>query len=70
MDDSKNNNVEIKGSVKNSTINVNQNQDGNQSISDSNIEYEVDKNTYKEIDRKSTRLNSSHTDISRMPSSA
>ena len=24
----------------------------------------------KEIDRKSTRLNSSHTDISRMPSSA
>ena len=25
---------------------------------------------YKTIDRKSTRLNSSHTDISRMPSSA
>ena len=25
---------------------------------------------YKELDRKSTRLNSSHTDISRMPSSA
>ena len=27
-------------------------------------------NTYVERDRKSTRLNSSHTDISRMPSSA
>ena len=26
--------------------------------------------TYGETDRKSTRLNSSHTDISRMPSSA
>ena len=26
--------------------------------------------TYIEVDRKSTRLNSSHTDISRMPSSA
>ena len=26
--------------------------------------------TYKRLDRKSTRLNSSHTDISRMPSSA
>ena len=25
---------------------------------------------FREIDRKSTRLNSSHTDISRMPSSA
>ena len=28
------------------------------------------KKTYRNADRKSTRLNSSHTDISRMPSSA
>ena len=33
-------------------------------LNDSNI------NTFKLKDRKSTRLNSSHTDISRMPSSA
>ena len=32
--------------------------------------YEVINKTYLTIDRKSTRLNSSHTDISRMPSSA
>mgnify|MGYP003341314325 CR=1 FL=1 len=31
---------------------------------------EVDGTTLTEEDRKSTRLNSSHTDISRMPSSA
>ena len=32
--------------------------------------FENNINTQKGIDRKSTRLNSSHTDISRMPSSA
>ena len=30
----------------------------------------MDQWTPEEVDRKSTRLNSSHTDISRMPSSA
>ena len=34
------------------------------------VEGEVDAVTGYLIDRKSTRLNSSHTDISRMPSSA
>ena len=32
--------------------------------------YEIKENVTREEDRKSTRLNSSHTDISRMPSSA
>ena len=31
---------------------------------------DINRNIEKSIDRKSTRLNSSHTDISRMPSSA
>ena len=34
------------------------------------IKYDVLAEYYRAIDRKSTRLNSSHTDISRMPSSA
>ena len=31
---------------------------------------EIESRTMEDLDRKSTRLNSSHTDISRMPSSA
>ena len=37
---------------------------------DMGVEGYISKNADKEEDRKSTRLNSSHTDISRMPSSA
>ena len=36
----------------------------------SNSDIIIEKTTYSGLDRKSTRLNSSHTDISRMPSSA
>ena len=35
-----------------------------------NLQCVVDFENFEETDRKSTRLNSSHTDISRMPSSA
>ena len=37
---------------------------------ENNIARETDEREVGILDRKSTRLNSSHTDISRMPSSA
>lgn len=46
---SKDNSVDISGEISNSTISVNQNQDGNQSIRDSQIEYQVDANSYREV---------------------
>lgn len=43
------NSVDISGTITDSTISVNQNQDGNQSISETEIEYEVDENSYREV---------------------
>ena len=43
---------------------------GNEALSTIELADELIVVTNPEIDRKSTRLNSSHTDISRMPSSA
>ena len=42
----------------------------NQSMTFFDLRYQLRLNDLWDLDRKSTRLNSSHTDISRMPSSA
>lgn len=55
MEDSRNNKVEISGDVSNSTIEVNQNQDGNQPINTKNIEYEVDENSYRVISSEASK---------------
>ncbi len=52
MEDSRNNKVEFSGDVSNSTIEVNQNQDGNQAIANKNIEYEIDDTSYRVISSK------------------
>ena len=44
--------------------------DGKKSVTIEPLSTKVEEISAGEIDRKSTRLNSSHTDISRMPSSA
>ncbi|MFD2167219.1 hypothetical protein ACFSJY_13260 [Thalassotalea euphylliae] len=48
-DNGKNNSVDISGTVTGSNISINQNQDGNQAISDTEIEYKIDENTYREV---------------------
>lgn len=45
----KDNSVDISGIITDSTISVNQNQDGKQSIHETQIEYEVDENSYREV---------------------
>lgn len=53
MKDSKNNFIEISGKVEKSPIIINQNQDGNQSISNQCIEYNANEDSYYEISSKS-----------------
>ena len=43
------NSIDISGVITGSTISVNQNQDGNQPINETEIEYEVDENSYREV---------------------
>ncbi|WP_039989421.1 hypothetical protein, partial [Vibrio owensii] len=43
------NSIDISGTITGSTISVNQNQDGIQSINETEIEYGVDENSYREI---------------------
>jgi hypothetical protein len=45
----KDNSVDISGTITDSTISVNQNQDGTQSIHETEIEYEIDENSYREV---------------------
>lgn len=45
----KDNSVDISGVITDSTISVNQNQDGKQSIHETEIEYEIDEHSYREV---------------------
>ncbi|RDK82579.1 UNVERIFIED_ORG: hypothetical protein DFO82_2403 [Idiomarina abyssalis] len=55
----RNNSAEFSGTITNSTISVNQNQDGNQSINEKEIEYAVDKGSYREITSEEYKTRSS-----------